>query len=740
MQNFTLRIKARGSLLIGGGNVPYGLHGAHAETGDGRPVIPATALRGAMRETLEALLRGVGRPACEAGSGHEAGQLTTDEPSTEACILDGGGPCTACLLFGGTRDKIAPGSRDFSSLVLGDGEISEIAGGSSWMIRPGVTIDRRHRSAAEKGLFLCRTTATGATFIAKGRLRDQRFKKEFEAAVRATNHIGSGRSSGTARVDIEIDWQDSAESEHETLPDTDLLVQVTLRTPTIFGIPIAHSNLRDTRQEIPGAALRGAVGFALAQELEDPDGDPGFTSLVDEERGAHFGFLSPVMDGVSSNKAPTGHLPLTAHACKVAGLDHGLYDDLFDRIATALIDKAEQAHHVQQNLLAKQCQQCGQPLRSVDRFRQYPGEVPIRSVTRNAIARAPSSCSDGALFTEVYLEPGTVFEGIIRCIPPESSTVLSKVQCLPLQLGRGRGAGHGQVSLELKSTADRPAIIERGNNFDHLLRRHLECCHLPTDRVGRLFSLTFLSPLLLNRVGEDEIVPLTVTLPERLQNSVELVRVRRFVREGSWDQRKGKMHAFQAICAGAVYVFLLPEGMHWRDAAEDLEKIERESIGERRYQGFGEVYAFDPVHLNSTLYKNERTKTMLEIDDPELRKKLVVGAEKVMDKKFENYFIKNWKVEKTQLNQLVNICGEALCVEEIENYLRYQGSRESAPWGLELVKCALAKIGEILNPSMSDKEKVAAWRYFAVYLTRAFTYKNKCNKAKQKEKTGRNGS
>lgn len=744
MRHFKLTIQARGSLLIGGGRVPDGFHGAHVEGGDGRPLIPATALRGAMRETLEALLRGVDRAACEAGTGREAGRESADDSMTGVCTLDGGGPCAACLLFGGTRDKVDLGARDFSSLVLGDANISEKESRPSWMIRPGVSIGRSHRSAVENGLTLCRTTATGAIFTAEGWLRDERLKKEFEASARATTHIGSGRSRGSARVDMRVEWLDMVETQHKPLPEADLLVRVTLRAPTILGIPIAHDNLRDTRREIPGAALRGAVGFALAHSLEDPDSDQGFATLVNEEQGAHFGFLTPVMDGVLPSGAPAGQLPLTANACKVGGVSHGLYDDLFDRIATALIEDARQANDVQ--LLAKQCKQCGQPLRSIQSYRKYTGEVPVRVLTRTSIERAPSSCRDGALFTEVFLEPGTVFEGTIRCIPKEGRTVLGKIQSLPLQIGRARGAGRGRVSLELQSAMARPGIMERGECFDRLLKQHLERCHLPLDRIGRLLSLSFLSPLLLNISEADEWAALAAELPEQLRGSVPLVRVRRFVREGGWDQRKGIMHAFQAVSAGAVYVLVLPAGIHWMDIVGELEKIERESIGERRYQGYGEVYVFDPIHLDSSTNIYGRTEPMLEINDAELRKKLVVGAEEVMLETFGNHLIskKNrdgreskvelddkWKVGKSQLNQLVSVCGEALCVEEIENYLRYQGSRERAPWGPELVEFTLKKLGERLERSMSDKEKVAAWRHFAVFLARSFTYQDKCSKQTQ---------
>jgi CRISPR/Cas system CSM-associated protein Csm3 (group 7 of RAMP superfamily) len=63
-----------GGVLIGGYSaVPDGMHASHAVDRHGRPMLPATALRGALRETLEALLRGAGEPACAGGDGVDPG-------------------------------------------------------------------------------------------------------------------------------------------------------------------------------------------------------------------------------------------------------------------------------------------------------------------------------------------------------------------------------------------------------------------------------------------------------------------------------------------------------------------------------------------------------------------------------------------------------------------------------------------------------------------------------------------
>ncbi len=149
----TVRLPA-GSLLIGGySGVSDAHHAAHAIDRRGCPIIPATALRGALRDTLEALLRGMDRPACLAGTGRRP---SVEGGSTEvqtSCALDDGQPCAACRLFGGGRDGLAPGTRHFSALVLGD---ATSAGLPQWTTLPGVAIQRQTRAASDHKLFMRR--------------------------------------------------------------------------------------------------------------------------------------------------------------------------------------------------------------------------------------------------------------------------------------------------------------------------------------------------------------------------------------------------------------------------------------------------------------------------------------------------------------------------------------------------------------------------------------------------------
>ncbi|WP_437635845.1 RAMP superfamily CRISPR-associated protein [Sorangium sp. So ce854] len=581
-----------GSVMIGGASeVPDGLHAAHAEDRDGRPFIPATALRGALREALEALLRGADLPACAGGTGIDPGRAEAGELPSQPCTLDGGTRCKACRLFGTRRAGLDPEERAFSALVLGDAGAS--ADVDSWTVLPGVSIDRRARSAANQRLFLARVPAPSRerAFVARGRLIFPELKQLFEAAANGTTHIGAGRSRGLARVEMKLRW---LEAEPQRAPlalpaEGDVRVRVTLRSPASIGVPIASDDVRDTRREIPGAALRGAVGFALAETLPDPN-DAAFQALVTPERGAQFGYLYPIDDDAHGPSAP---VPITAVACKYEHHAHGVVDTLLDRVAVALAETAKQASDVDRTRLAR-CS-CGAPLRGLDGMRRRRTPVPTRSVTRVSIDRTRSSARDEQLFSQILLDAGTVFEGTIRNIPAGTRERLALALSMPLSLGRGRSSGWGQVDVDVRAAPSLPAIETRANNFDEALRRRLKEANLPDDRVGRLVPLTLLAPLLVH--GDDDG---RTTMLRALEASEFLLTARRFSREGGWDQQKGRMEPALAVAAGGIFVVDLGPGRSWRDVLPLLARIEQQGVGERRHQGFGHVLCFDPFHCTRT--------------------------------------------------------------------------------------------------------------------------------------------
>lgn len=77
---------------------------------------------------------------------------------------------------------------------------------------------------------------------------------------------------------------------------------------------------------------------------------------------------------------------------------------------------------------------------------------------------------------------------------------------------------------------------------------------------------------------------------------------------------------------------------------------------------------------------------------------------------------------KTQLSQLIAVCQDAVCIEEIENYVRYQIGR--AAWPTALGEAVLSSISRTFAAAtLTDpKQKLQAWQRYATYLKRALVY------------------
>jgi hypothetical protein len=121
------------------------------------------------------------------------------------------------------------------------------------------------------------------------------------------------------------------------------------------------------------------------------------------------------------------------------------------------------------------------------------------------------------------------------------------------------------------------------------------------------------------------------------------------------------------------------------------------------------------------------------------RKALVIAAEKAAK---EIDCSSKGSIKPTQLNRLISVCAEAICAEEITNYLRYQASRKVLGRAGD-VDHILQGIEPILGEIKVDSLRVEAFRLYAVFLTRSFRYQHEIARQKQddeKNNAGKQGS
>ncbi|MFM7201174.1 MAG: RAMP superfamily CRISPR-associated protein [Myxococcota bacterium] len=718
-----------GGLLIGGVSAaPAGVHIMHAAQ-DGRAFIPATAIRGALRQSLEALLRGMASPdqpapVCAGGTGVPYGSLQAAQP----CTLENGRPCVPCRLFGGQREDLPAQSLRFSALDLHDAHCQTEPG---WMTRPGLGRSRASRSAEEQRLFMQRVPSRRQLrFEATGCLKDEQLLFHLKAAVRATTHIGSGRSRGMARAELQLELCSPPSEPHLTLPSPDAVsVRVTLRSPTALAAPVSERNLLECRLDVPGSTLRGAVGFTLAEILNaqalDPNADAAFQALV-ANSGAHFGFLHPTEPCVFPHSVP-GPLPITAMLCKQAGRTHKLRDSLLELMAATLIEQPEQMNRLSR-IRSLTCT-CGAPLRNAHGWRTHRSAPSTQTRTRVSLDRGRDAAAHEQLFCQEQLQPGAVFEGSIRQIPAESRVRLAQGLNSLRALGRGSAHGWGQVQVEVLEPPRWKPLVERRQQFQQKLRELLKKLKLDEKQSSRLVPITLLSPL-IPLDGGDGAQSIAQDLGAEL-----FLSQRRFSREGSWDQRSGQMTCVQAVAAGAVFVVRFPAQLDEKNMLERLAHLEASGSGDRRHQGFGQLLIYDPFFTQGDdmdsrhLSSDKQESSPLEGSDLDsrirpYRKHLVVEAERVMEEAFNSE--RKGTPNKSQFNHLIGICSQAEVEAEIKNYLRYQAGRgeRTTGWNLKLVQSVIGGAEAAMNSIAEDDDplRVYGWRLYTTFLTRAFTY------------------
>ncbi|MEZ4436769.1 MAG: hypothetical protein R3F65_30585, partial [bacterium] len=235
--------------------------------------------------------------------------------------------------------------------------------------------------------------------------------------------------------------------------------------------------------------------------------------------------------------------------------------------------------------------------------------------------------------------------------------------------------------------------------------------------VDRVVALTCLTPL-IGGEGDDAAV-----VGDAIGAARPVVFARRFGVESGWDQRRGALARWRSVEAGAVYVFELDAP--WRALLDRLEAIEREGIGSERARGYGRVVFFDPAWSNLNADKADEMGAKRDGDETQ---QLVRAAEEVMRRHFVADLAprKGKGLTKSQMSQLIGVCQEASCHEEVVNYLRYQAGRQDAPWTTDLVGAVSDAIEAVFTAhGMAPDEharRLSAWQRFATYLARSFTW------------------
>lgn len=567
---WSLEVRLAGALLLGGGDTRSNFN-ATLRRPDGTPFIPASALKGAIREQLGRL---VPRERVEAIFGREGCAVRHDGSSTGAYLGDA---------------------------ELQDAETDAGARGYGYATRTQVSIDRRTRRAADQRLFSREVVAPRADELLMcapldlSRL-DAAQQAEFVAAASAVFALGAGRSGGLGAVELKVVAMPELAPAPLVLPDGDVL-ELVLRAeePLCLGGQRWSGNFHESLGRIPASTLRGAIVSAALEQrgvTNDCTDDAAFRRLiVDPDTCLRFGEAVPVKDAHAP--APR-RAPYSLRRCKLTP-DHGVRDTLVAGYIASRLAAARRFVAVSDTC---RVDGCDARTKVLDGW-LGAGDPQRRVVTRLGLDPRFARGEDGKLFSLELVDRGAFFVARVVNVGTEGRGFLTDAARRGLRVGRGRGQGYGRVSVVGARAATDTPLLERLRRFDDAVRSLLAAAG---DEDAHFFmAATLTSDALLDDATRDAAAALLATLD--IAGAECVAAHLRVAQRGGYSARPGTHETndsrqkpyLPALAAGSTVLLCLPAAP---DAALSaaLEHKERHGIGLRREEGFGWVRFSDDVH------------------------------------------------------------------------------------------------------------------------------------------------
>jgi CRISPR/Cas system CSM-associated protein Csm3 (group 7 of RAMP superfamily) len=449
VRRFEILVRSDGSALALGGYSAPRLGGDKATARDRRerPLIPATALRGALRIELERLLRG-DRPQEIACSANRA----ETDAGAPPC------PCPVCRLFG------EPG-RGTGTLRLEDAVLAaEVE--ESPQLRPSVAVSRKTGAAVDKHLAFVETTGSlltddgvagfraSARLVARGSIDDAESLDEDEANLRAAcaalRAIGGGKARGLGWIECSLEAIPSPElppAAGRTTAEGDQQEQaLSLRfqalAPLHFGAGRQLGFFQGTQRAAPGSAVRGALAFALLDGGDVSAHDQGFQDLFGPAAPASFGSARAEGDVPSETRRrcrPEGHVfdDLVGELVRRAAANRGL--------ALAVTGRGGCVHP-----------QCQAIKILPSELRAGAPEIHLRVRTLTALNRLTGTSMDRKLYSVAAIEPEVILTAEVHGLTPEGARLLAGLDGREVWLGgkRSKGMGRCLIAVENRAEAD----------------------------------------------------------------------------------------------------------------------------------------------------------------------------------------------------------------------------------------------------------------------------------------------
>lgn len=774
MKSLTIRVVPEStSLLVGGRSAPRsGGHKATARDGDGRPVIPASALRGALRLELERLLAG------EASAGDGGAPCTPHDQDPEVTECD----CPVCRLFG--REAGSTGTLRLEDARLEETQPRTDDEAPATLLRPRVGVSRRTGSAVAQHLVFAEATDRlddHQVFHARAWLLPRNHDdgpeelgqdlSRLRAAATALRTLGGGKAQGLGWVRCVVDELDVEEPEPS--PDsgagttdghpTALDVTFIALAPLHLGAGRPLGNFHATRQEAPGSTVRGALCWALLHQGRVEAEDPRFQHLVERAR---FG-----------TARPRGHVPCaTRRRCRPVG-------HVFDDLVLEVVRRQAARVGVALPFAGPSCPQDhrDRPCPAVKTlpwpYREGAPEPVTRIHTRTALNRRTGTAMDEKLFSLELLEPPLELTARLSGLDAATARLLLELDGGEAWLGGKRSQGLGHCRLRVtpaREAGDAPgkAEIRRAREGCEELDRELRAAWQP--EWGELLAeheapvaLVLTEPWL---PGEEE-ARLTDRLLAQERRAIEagplaghrpLAGFVLAAEEGGFGALearrwgagdgvpRGERPPRPVAAPGSVWVYAVPRGDLETQLAGWLRRGRRGG-GARQQLGWGRFElrgAQDFTSRPSFTTTTEETPMSTTIQADPSADPAAVGAHKAWLVERGNALgqeareIRNWN---SQIRILQDSARQEAEPEVLLNLLRYQRAREATAW--KKSKNAAETLGNSLEQDLQsciakageDRElAMELIRHLLLYTARAYQWEHQQFKAEKKD-DGNNG-
>jgi len=584
---------------MGGYSSSNEVDGASARNALGYPMIPASAIKGAVRETLDRLL-----------NAHDPQRNCHPPKCKEMC-----GRCLSCTLFGSWEKQGILIFRDAHPANFNKQDIS-----------PDVYYETRQHCSMYRDIKIADDRKSRTYEIVRGtenvcfvayvfseRELTYEEKSVLTPAIQHTMSIGGGKSRGLGWISmVPDDWEfmPTPEPVQFRLSET-VHLEIQAISPLNLGNLKPFHNFHESLPFIPGRALRGAIA-RFWQNRESP---AEFQNTLGLCNSLYFGNGYPLWD-----HKPTQFLPLTFFQCGICTGPASLHDLLFFLLIQKISASKDIFFPIQYV-----CPSCGHPLCKSSSLLVTEGldicMLQYQFITRLPGNRITNASQEETLHT-IQIIPNFIkhkqkieqlaFMAQISHIQPENAPKIAQLHQAEIYLGGGRTRGLGHCKLLIHpdeaqlQCIDLAARIQSWNKMLHqnaatfaemLSDLGLQETFWQSFHQKIYFSLTCISELAIS--GNSQAMVALPTgeylrkwYPFSLTLHLEAAWFHTTMR-GEWNHSTLSIqNIIPVFMPGSVFVYSIPTNDWEKDVlqlTESLVTLEKVGLGLKTKQGFGSI-------------------------------------------------------------------------------------------------------------------------------------------------------